>query len=137
MFFCAKTIYEPIIWHRISYLRLCGDMKMKQKEERDLERVFELDDGPVYIDANDVLEAVKIDQKESKQFFREAGDAFVQGCHELILHRRKRVNGGLAKHWFVYEYPECKEVRLLTSDQLIDGESYRFVNEKDQPVFSY
>jgi hypothetical protein len=99
---------------------------MKQKEERDLENALAWDGKP----GND--------GEEPQRFFREAGQTLVRGNNpNLLCHRRKRANANLAKHWFIYEYPDRKEVRLLTSDQHIDGEKYSFMDGKDQPVFSY
>jgi hypothetical protein len=109
---------------------------MTQKEERDLENALAWDGKPGNMDA--ALESARIDEEESKRFFREAGRTLVRGNNpRLLCHRRKRVSIGLAKHWFVYEYPELEEVRLLTSDQCIGGESYSFADGKDQSVFSY
>jgi hypothetical protein len=109
---------------------------MEQKEERDLENALEWDEKPGNMVA--ALEAARIDEEEPQRFFREAGRTLVQGNNpRLLCHRRKRVNAGLAKHWFIYEYPDLEEVRLLTSDQNIDGENYTFMDGEDRPVFSY
>jgi hypothetical protein len=109
---------------------------MKQKEERDLENALIWDEEPGNMDA--ALEAARIDNEEPQRFFREAGQTLVLGSNpNLLCHRHKRVNAGLAKHWFIYEYPDRKEMRLLTSDQIIDGDKYSFTDEKDQLVFSY
>ncbi|MDR2773709.1 MAG: hypothetical protein LBC19_03010 [Tannerella sp.] len=109
---------------------------MKQKEERDLENALAWDGKPGNIEA--ALEAMRIDEEESQRFFREAGQTLVRGGDpNLLCHRRIRVNANLAKHWFIYEYPDHREVRFLTSDQHIDGEKYSFMDGKDQPVFSY
>jgi hypothetical protein len=109
---------------------------MKQKEERDLENALAWDGQPGNPD--DVLEAMRIDQEESEIFFREAGQTLVRGRDPILLcHHRKMVTGNLANHWFIYEYPDKKEVRLLTSNQQINGEKYSFMDGKDTPVFSY
>jgi hypothetical protein len=108
---------------------------MKQKEERDLENALAWDgmDGNIEV----ALAAIKVDEDESRLFFKEAGKTLVGEEAIFLHHRRKRVAGNLAKHWFIYEYPERKEVRLLTSDQIIDGEMYSFMDGNDQLVFSY
>jgi regulatory protein YycI of two-component signal transduction system YycFG len=108
---------------------------MRSKEERDLENALAWDGKPGNMDA--ALEAMRIDKEESEQFFKKAGQTMVRGDAILLDHGHKRVNGDLAKHWFIYEYPERKEVRLLISDQIIDGEAYAFMNGKDCPLFSY
>jgi hypothetical protein len=109
---------------------------MKQKEERDLENALNWDGKPP--DFKEVLEATRIDNEESERFFREAGQTLVKGNDPVLLeHRRKRVGSNLAKHWFIYEYPSSKEVRLLTSKQHINGEKYSFMNGEDKPIFSY
>jgi hypothetical protein len=108
---------------------------MNSKEERDIENALAWDGKPGNMDS--ALEAMRIDKEESERFFKEAGQTVVRGDPVLLDHRHKRVDGSLAKHWFIYEYPERKEVRLLTSDQIIDGEAYIFRDGKDQPVFSY
>jgi hypothetical protein len=113
-----------------------GGIKMKQKEERDLENALAWDGKPGNMDA--ALEAARIDEEEPKRFFREAGQTLVRGSNpNLLCYRRKRVNANFAKHWFIYEYPDRQEVRLLTCDQRINGERYGFGDAKDQPVFSY
>jgi hypothetical protein len=109
---------------------------MKQKEERDLENALAWDDETVDMDT--VFEAVMVDKEESKRFFKEAGQDIVNGSDtELLSHRRKRVNGNLAKHWFIYEYPGKKEVRLLIATQHINGEKELFTVEVNKCVFSY
>jgi hypothetical protein len=109
---------------------------MGQKEERDLENALAWDEETV--DTEAVLEAMKVDKEESERFFAEAGQILVKGNDPVLLdYRRKRVSGNLAKHWFIYEYPGRKEVRLLTSNQHIDGEKYSFMDGEDKPVFSY
>jgi hypothetical protein len=109
---------------------------MKQKEERDLENALAWDEKPGNTDA--AFAVLKVDKEEPERFFREAGQTLVKGNDPVLLeHRRKRVNGNLAKHWFIYEYPGKKEVRLLTSDQHINGEKYSFMDGEDSPVFSY
>jgi hypothetical protein len=93
---------------------------MKRKEERDLERAIAWDEQT--IDWDTALEVVKANQEESRRFFAEVGQALFQGSTpNFIAHRRKRVGAGLAKHWFIYEYQDNREVRLLTSDQYIKG----------------
>jgi hypothetical protein len=108
---------------------------MKQKEERDLENALAWDEKPGDMEA--ALEAIRIDKEESEKFFREAGKLLLRLGADLLDYRRKRVRGDLAKHWFIYEYSDRKEVRLLTSDQIIDGEKYNFMDSKDQQIFSY
>jgi hypothetical protein len=102
---------------------------VKQKEERDLENALAWDEKPGNMEA--ALEAMRLD------LFQEAGQTLVCGENPtLLFHRNKRINANLVKHWFVYEYPE-EEVRLLESNQNIDGEQYSFVDGKDSLVFSY
>jgi hypothetical protein len=109
---------------------------MKQKEERDIEHTAKQDSNPVRISA--ILEDVFVEVEEPLHFFWEAGQTLFHGkIPNLLCYRRKRVNVNLAKHWFIYEYPDKPEVRLLTSDQCIDGEYYSFMNGEDQIVFSY
>jgi hypothetical protein len=109
---------------------------MNQKEERDLNNAINFDGGQIDIDES--IEIMNIDKEESERFFREASRALVNGTDMVLLdHRRKRVNGNLAKHWFIYEYPDRKEVRLLSSNQNINGENYSFMDVVDKSVFSY
>jgi hypothetical protein len=108
---------------------------MKQKEERDLEFALAHDGKPGNLE--DALAAMKIDKEESEQFFKEAGQTVIHCDVTLLDHRRKRVNGNLAKHWFIYENLTHQEVRLLTSDQHINSEKYSFLDAEDKLVFSY
>jgi hypothetical protein len=108
---------------------------LKQKEGRDLENALAWDGKPGNIEA--VLEAMRIDKEESEQFFKEAGQITVRGMSVLLDHRYKRVNNGLVKHWFIYDDPDKKEVRLLAVEQRITGNEYTFRNGENSPIFSY
>lgn len=106
---------------------------MKQKKERDLENAMDWDGESGNLDA--ALESMRIDEEE---FFKEAGRTFVRiESATLLKHRRKEVSSNLVNHWFIYEYSDLQEVRLLIIDQHIDGEKHSFMHGKDSPVFSY
>jgi hypothetical protein len=107
---------------------------VKQKEERDMENALAWDGQTGNMD--DVREAMRVDDEESAIFFQEAGRTLLRSNATLLIHRRLRVDSKRVKHWFIYECPE-NEVRLLSGDQYIDGETFGFTNCTDNPIFSY
>jgi hypothetical protein len=110
---------------------------MKQEEERTFENALAWDEE--FVDMDTALESARINNEESERFFKEAVVQTIGKCGDPVLleHRRKRTGANLAKHWFIYEYPDRKEVRLFTSDQRIDGENYSFMGGENELIFFY